>query len=68
MGYHVVVSLRWHNKDMGHHLIIASRPHLGRGRFVPRDPLFHTTVKTRMDQLDYKPRARYVKGTEIYVS
>ncbi|KAI0308354.1 hypothetical protein B0F90DRAFT_1682100 [Multifurca ochricompacta] len=44
--------------------------HLGRGRWVPKNPLFHKSVKTRMDDstLKYKPRAQYTKGTETYVS
>jgi hypothetical protein len=44
------------------------RPHLGRGRLVPPRPLFHTSIKFRMDKLDYKPRAIYEKGTETYGS
>jgi len=44
------------------------RPHFGRGRQLPPDPLFHLTVKIRMDDLGYKPRGRYVEGTETYVS
>ncbi|KAH9070704.1 hypothetical protein EDB83DRAFT_2221677 [Lactarius deliciosus] len=45
-------------------------PHLGRGRDVPLKPLFHESVKTRMDdpKLKYKPRAVYAKGTESYVT
>jgi uncharacterized protein (DUF2235 family) len=45
-------------------------PHLGRGRWIPPNPTFHTAVKIRMDdpKLKYKPRARYEKGTETYVS
>ncbi|KAH9962729.1 hypothetical protein BGW80DRAFT_1354174 [Lactifluus volemus] len=43
---------------------------LGRGRLIPRKPMFHHSVKTRMDnsELRYKPRARYEKGSESYVS
>jgi len=50
--------------------ITTFRPHFGRGRQLPPDPAFHTTVKVRMDdpKLKYKPRGRYVKGTETYVS
>ncbi|KAF8481786.1 hypothetical protein DFH94DRAFT_691438 [Russula ochroleuca] len=45
-------------------------PHFGRGRRLPPDPLFHTSVKIREDdaKLKYKPRARYQKGSETYVS
>jgi uncharacterized protein (DUF2235 family) len=50
--------------------ITTFRPHLARGRRVAPDPAFHTSVKLRMDdsKLKYKPRARYEKGTETYVS
>ncbi|KAA1469715.1 hypothetical protein DENSPDRAFT_638958 [Dentipellis sp. KUC8613] len=43
--------------------------HLGRGRWVPSDPVFHESVKQRMDDpaLKYTPRARYKLGTETYV-
>ncbi|KAI0293299.1 hypothetical protein B0F90DRAFT_1643195 [Multifurca ochricompacta] len=43
--------------------------HLGRGRWVPPKPLFHESVKKRMEnpKLRYKPRALYKKGTETYV-
>ncbi|KAH9059128.1 hypothetical protein EDB87DRAFT_1791652 [Lactarius vividus] len=45
-------------------------PHLGRGRYVPPNPLFHESVKTRMQdpKLKYKPRAVYAQGTESYVA
>ncbi|KAH8993939.1 hypothetical protein EDB92DRAFT_2064462 [Lactarius akahatsu] len=45
-------------------------PHLGRGRYVPPKPLFHESVKTRMNdpKLKYKPRAAYAQGTESYVT
>ncbi|KAH8992428.1 hypothetical protein EDB92DRAFT_1797303 [Lactarius akahatsu] len=44
--------------------------HLGRGRYVPPSPLFHESVKTRMQdsKFKYKPRARYTQGTETYVT
>ncbi|KAH9059125.1 hypothetical protein EDB87DRAFT_1624822, partial [Lactarius vividus] len=44
-------------------------PHLGRGRCIPTKPLFHESVKTRMQdpKLRYKPRAVYAQGTESYV-
>ncbi|KAI9444533.1 hypothetical protein H4582DRAFT_1806636 [Lactarius indigo] len=44
--------------------------HLGRGRYVPPNPLFHESVKTRMQdpKLNYRPRAQYVQGTESYVT
>lgn len=44
--------------------------HLGRGRYVPPKPLFHETVKERMQdpKLKYKPKARYTKDTETYVT
>ncbi|KAH9010783.1 hypothetical protein EDB84DRAFT_1541996 [Lactarius hengduanensis] len=44
--------------------------HLGRGRYVPPKPLFHESVKTRMQdpKLSYKPRAVYARGTESYVT
>ncbi|TFY66446.1 hypothetical protein EVG20_g4650 [Dentipellis fragilis] len=43
--------------------------HLGRGRWVPSDPVFHESVKQRMGDpaLKYTPRARYQQGTETYV-
>jgi hypothetical protein len=42
--------------------------HLGRGRYVPQNPIFHESVKLRIQdaKLKYKPRARYTKGTETY--
>ncbi|KAH9979975.1 hypothetical protein BGW80DRAFT_1514339 [Lactifluus volemus] len=45
------------------------RFHLGRGRQLPARPLFHESVKIRMDNpgLNYSPRALYEKGTEEYV-
>jgi hypothetical protein len=46
----------------------VDRPHLGRGRLVPPESLFHSSVKTRMDELNYNPKALYQKGTEYYVS
>jgi len=44
--------------------------HLRRGREVPSQPLFHESVRTRMDNpvLNYSPKARYEKGTEKYVT
>jgi hypothetical protein len=70
MGYHLVVRLHWRNRDVELSLTIDDRPHFGRGRWVPPDPLFHTSVKIRMSdaRLGYKPRARYQKGSETYVS
>ncbi|KAI0250935.1 hypothetical protein BJV78DRAFT_1275572 [Lactifluus subvellereus] len=46
------------------------RLHLGRGRELPARPLFHESVKIRMDNpiLKYSPRARYEMGTEVYVA
>jgi hypothetical protein len=43
--------------------------HLGRGRVImEKQPLFHRTVKTRMEADEkYSPKARWEKGTEIYV-
>jgi hypothetical protein len=51
-------------------LIIVDRPHLFRGRRVPPNPVFHTSVKIRMDdaRLKYKPKAHYEKDTETYAS
>jgi hypothetical protein len=51
-------------------LIMVDSINLGRGRLIPRKPMFHHSVKTRMDnsELRYKPRARYERGTESYVS
>jgi len=45
-------------------------PHFGRGRWVPPNPLFHTSVEIRIDdaRLGYKPRARYQRGSQTYVS
>lgn len=48
------------------------RFHCGKGRKIPSDikPLFHETVKQRMEYapLKYTPRATWKKGTETYVS
>jgi len=46
------------------------RFNLGSGRRVPSDPLFHESVKIRMENplLNYSPRAQYKKGAEKYVS
>ncbi|KAJ7617476.1 hypothetical protein DFH06DRAFT_1237825 [Mycena polygramma] len=44
--------------------------HLGRGRtIVDQKPKFHYTVKERMANtaLKYKPKAKWVAGTEVYV-
>ncbi|KAI0317709.1 hypothetical protein OF83DRAFT_1119936 [Amylostereum chailletii] len=43
--------------------------HLGQGRGVPDNPLFHESVKMRMENEDvpYTPRALYKRGTETYV-
>jgi hypothetical protein len=51
-------------------LIIEDRQHFGRRRRLPPGPLFDTSVMTRMDDpsLEYKPRAWYEHGTEIYVT
>jgi hypothetical protein len=52
-------------------LDLLERPQLGRGRLIPLPgPTFHASVKVRSDdpKLKYKPRARYVKGTERYVT
>jgi len=45
------------------------RPHWGRGRKLPLDPLFHESVRTRMHDpfLHYSPRAQYPKHSETYV-
>ncbi|KAI0269948.1 hypothetical protein BC834DRAFT_578837 [Gloeopeniophorella convolvens] len=44
--------------------------HFGRGRDVPPQPLFHDSVRIRMEdpKLKYKPKAKYAVGTETYVS
>ena len=51
-------------------LLTTCRLHLSRGREVPSQPLFHESVKTRMDNpvLNYSPNAQYEKGTEKYVT
>jgi hypothetical protein len=48
--------------------------HLGKGRFVPTrrlddGPKFHVSVKQRMEDkaLNYKPKAIWKPGTEVYV-
>ncbi|OCH91234.1 hypothetical protein OBBRIDRAFT_834390 [Obba rivulosa] len=44
--------------------------HLGKGRYIPyAKPNFHISVKERMadTSLDYTPRARWTKGSEVYV-
>jgi len=40
------------------------RRHFGKGRQLPPNPLFHPSVKTRMDdsKLNYKPKANYDEG------
>ncbi|KAI0301178.1 hypothetical protein B0F90DRAFT_1817192 [Multifurca ochricompacta] len=45
------------------------RFHFGRGREVPPRPLFHESVRIRMNSpvLNYTPKAQYEKGTEEYV-
>ena len=50
-------------------LIFATSIHLGEGRGVPDNapPLFHESVRRRMQNLGYKPRARYEPGKEEYV-
>ena len=51
-------------------LIFDDRQHFGCSRQLPPNPLFHTSVKTRMDNpsVKYEPRALYEHGTEKYVS
>jgi len=46
------------------------RRHLAKGRQLPENPIFHPSVKTRMDypKLDYKPRAIYDEGQVKYES
>ncbi|KAI0301180.1 hypothetical protein B0F90DRAFT_1668043 [Multifurca ochricompacta] len=41
---------------------------LGRGRKLPTRPVFHESVRTRMNDplLNYSPRARYEEKSEIY--
>jgi hypothetical protein len=59
------------NESIEHRsLIIADRPNLFRGRWVPPGPKFHESVRIRENdpKLYYKPKARYQKGTETYVS
>lgn len=53
----------------GDRAITVDRPHLGRGRQLPPSPLFHTSVRLRMQDpgLKYNPRAIY-EGTETYES
>ena len=60
----LILRLRWNT------LVTFFRFHLGRGREVPSHPLFHESVKTRMEDpvMNYSPRAQYRKGTEKYVS
>ncbi|EMD39907.1 hypothetical protein CERSUDRAFT_81231 [Gelatoporia subvermispora B] len=44
--------------------------HLGKGRYIPySQPNFHVSVKERMADtaLKYTPRARWTKGSEVYV-
>ncbi|KAH9007824.1 hypothetical protein EDB84DRAFT_1552891 [Lactarius hengduanensis] len=50
--------------------VTSCGPHLGRGRYVPPNSLFHESVKIRMQdpKLKYKPRAVYTQGTESYVT
>ncbi|KAI0269949.1 hypothetical protein BC834DRAFT_967664 [Gloeopeniophorella convolvens] len=43
--------------------------HFGGGRMLPPEPMFHESVRTRMQnaELKYVPNARYKQGTEKYV-
>ncbi|KAF8885707.1 hypothetical protein CPB84DRAFT_1850310 [Gymnopilus junonius] len=42
--------------------------HLGRGRkIVDPQPNFHATVQKRIQALSYTPKAKWAKGTEVYV-
>jgi len=64
---------KWGWVSVSRHLftiLTTCRFHLSRGRDVPSQPLFHESVKTRMDNpvLNYSPRAQYEKGTEKYVT
>ncbi|KAG6917348.1 hypothetical protein DXG01_002919 [Tephrocybe rancida] len=41
----------------------------GRGRKIrDKHPYFHETVKLRMDKSKYEPKAKWVRGSQIYVS
>jgi hypothetical protein len=64
-----VVSHHWRNEEVDPLSIIVDRPHLGWGRHVPPDALFHESVKLREQdpKLKYKPRAHYEKATVKYV-
>ena len=52
-------------------IVVVDRPHLGRGRRVPPNSLFHESVKLRENNTklkrEYKPRAR-LEGTINYVT
>jgi hypothetical protein len=50
--------------------MIATRPNFGHRQWVPPNPLFHTSVRTHMDDpnLKYIPKACYMEGTERYGS
>lgn len=54
----------------GTYLIIDDRLHLGKGRAIPyQHPMFHSSVKERMDYtpLKYKPRAIYRQDQVVFV-
>lgn len=42
--------------------------HLGRGRRIQdQTPTFHATVKLRMENMKYTPKAQWNKGSEVYI-
>lgn len=41
--------------------------HKGAGRLIEGKPHFHVSVKTRMQELGYKPKAQYKEGEEDYI-
>lgn len=42
--------------------------HRGKGRTIPDNgPKFHVSVRDRMKNLKYHPKAQWVAGTEEYV-
>ncbi|KAH7909231.1 hypothetical protein BJ138DRAFT_1011235 [Hygrophoropsis aurantiaca] len=42
--------------------------HLGKGRIIPyKQPKFHVSVKSRMEYIDYTPKANFTAGSEVFV-
>ncbi|KAF7314983.1 DUF2235 domain-containing protein [Mycena indigotica] len=65
-----VAPMPWSVQDVSGKWHTTFGVHLGKGRkIIDPSPNFHITVKERMQDgmLNYKPRAIWTKGTEVYV-